>query len=71
VREQSGIKVNLELDINDARRILRVIGQRQHDCRKVTPQFPMYEKYRFYDNNLEAIKMEIANQLPKASELGL
>lgn len=57
-------KTVIELeDAGDVRTILRLIRERQDDCRKATPEWACYKVYHELDCKLERLKMNIARQI--------
>lgn len=59
---QSGDTVQLTLDRADVRRIGLLIRRRQEDCKRVTEEFPNYNKMFELDCDLEMLKSRIMEQ---------
>jgi len=62
-------KIDWTLNYKDALSVLRLIRYRQDDCRKVTEDFPGYNKFKSIDLQLEVLKMKLANQTPSVREI--
>jgi len=60
---QSGESVQITLDRADVIRLGLLIKRRQEDCRRVTEEYPNYQKMFDLDCNLECLKMKIVEQL--------
>jgi len=55
----------LQLSSAEIRSLLRIVRMKQDEYKKVTCEFPMYEKFKSLDYKLEALKMKMVNQLSK------
>lgn len=61
--EISGKVGQIVLSPIEALRTIRIIRQRQDDCRKVDYDDPNYENIRMLNDQLEILKLSIARQI--------